>query len=69
VLRERGCGAVAPYSISESKRERGREREMPRGEKLREAPYKDKAHANFIRKKPSIFFIFVLMVKPMHTYV
>jgi hypothetical protein len=61
VLRERGCGAVAPYSVSESKRERegGREREMPRGEKLREAPDKDKAHAHFIKKTFYTFYFCV----------
>jgi hypothetical protein len=54
------CTSVAPYSVSESKRERegGREREMPRGEKLREGTDKDKAHAYFI-KKTFLYFLFL----------
>jgi hypothetical protein len=47
------------FCIGKQEREGGREREMHRGEKLREGTDKDKAHAHFIKKPFYIFYFFV----------
>jgi hypothetical protein len=56
---EREAVVLLLHILYRKARERGREREMPRGEKLREAPDKDKAHAHFIKKTFYIFYFCV----------